>query len=79
MSSFSAGGTAEPVKELLAFIQSKGIKVLNVAGSRASKEPGIGNFVKEVLSLVVLVPGRLQRASALQRSRLSAARPQELQ
>src|SRR5437016_525881 len=50
----SAEGTTDPVKELLAFIQSNGINVLNVAGSRASKEPGIGHFVKDVLSQVLV-------------------------
>src|SRR6266571_1781972 len=32
------------------FIRSNRIKVLNVAGSRASNEPVLGNFVKHVLS-----------------------------
>jgi len=50
----SAGKTVDPVEELRAFIQSNGIKVLNVAGSRASKEPGVGNFVIDVLSQVLV-------------------------
>ena len=49
-----AGGTGDAVEELRAFIQSNGIKVLNVAGSRASKEPGVGNFVIDVLSRVLV-------------------------
>ena len=48
-----AAGTADPVKELRKFIRSNRIKVLNVAGSRASKEPVLGNFVKHVLSQVL--------------------------
>lgn len=31
------------------FIQRHGIRVLNVAGPRASKEPSVGQFVREVL------------------------------
>jgi hypothetical protein len=31
------------------FIAEHGVRVLNVAGPRASKEPGVGAFVKEVL------------------------------
>ena len=36
-------------EDLRVFIQSNGIKVLNVAGSRESKEPGVGSFVSSVL------------------------------
>jgi len=50
----SAGGTADPAKELRAFIRPNRIKVLNVAGSRASEEPGVGNFVIDVLSQVLV-------------------------
>jgi hypothetical protein len=50
----SAGETGDPVEELRAFIQSNGIKVLNVAGSRASKEPAVGDFVMDVLSQVLV-------------------------
>jgi anhydro-N-acetylmuramic acid kinase len=31
------------------FVRDNGIKVLNIAGTRASKEPYVGNFVKQVL------------------------------
>jgi hypothetical protein len=41
--------TPQPGKLLAAFICSKQISRLNVAGSRASKEPGIGEFVQHVL------------------------------
>jgi len=50
----SAAGTADPVKELREFIRSNRIKVLNVAGSRASKEPVLGNFVRHVLSQMLV-------------------------
>jgi hypothetical protein len=43
------GGPASPELALRRFIQDRGIKVLNVAGPRASKEPEVGAFVKEVL------------------------------
>ena len=40
--------------ELKGFILTNRIKVLNVAGSRESKEPSVGDFVKEVLSKALL-------------------------
>jgi hypothetical protein len=45
-------GGALPEERLVRFISDHRIKVLNVAGPRASKEPGIGEFVKDVLSKV---------------------------
>jgi len=33
------------------FVSGNEIKALNVAGPRASKEPEVGEFVKEVLGL----------------------------
>jgi hypothetical protein len=44
------GGSAAPDAELLAFIERHGVKVLNVAGPRASNEPEIANFVTAVLT-----------------------------
>ena len=44
------GGPASPEQTFRRFIQDHGIKVLNVAGPRASKEPEVGAFVREVLS-----------------------------
>ena len=44
-----SGGPASPEQALLGFILEHNIKVLNVAGSRASKEPEVGAFVQEVL------------------------------
>jgi hypothetical protein len=43
------GGPASPEQALLRFIQEHNIKVLNVAGPRASKEAEVGAFVKQVL------------------------------
>jgi hypothetical protein len=39
-------GAADKLK---AFIQDHGVKVLNMAGPRASKEPGVGKFVIRTL------------------------------
>jgi hypothetical protein len=35
--------------EVLRFVRDNNVKVLNIAGTRASKEPYIGKFVKQVL------------------------------
>jgi hypothetical protein len=43
------GGPTSPAQALLRFIQDNKIKVLNVAGPRASKEPEVATFVREVL------------------------------
>jgi hypothetical protein len=43
------GGAALPGQELLRFIQDNKIKMLNVAGPRASKEPEVYGFVKATL------------------------------
>jgi hypothetical protein len=50
------GGAASPARALLRFIQDNQIKVLNVAGPRASKEPEVGAFVKEVLEELLVAP-----------------------
>ncbi|MCL5098402.1 MAG: putative molybdenum carrier protein [Candidatus Omnitrophica bacterium] len=42
--------TANPAEELRQFIAEHGIMVLSVAGPRASKEPGIAEFVKATLT-----------------------------
>jgi len=42
-------GVEDPVGELKAFLQEKSVMVLNVAGPRASKEPGVGEFVMRTL------------------------------
>jgi Circularly permutated YpsA SLOG family len=46
---FRNGGPKSPEMALRRFILEHDIKVLNVAGPRASKEPEVGAFVKEVL------------------------------
>jgi hypothetical protein len=43
------GGPARPELALRQFIQDHRIKVLNVAGPRASGEPEVAAFVREVL------------------------------
>jgi hypothetical protein len=42
-------GPSMPEQKLRRFIYKHRIQILNVAGPRASKEPGVGAFVKEVL------------------------------
>jgi hypothetical protein len=52
--------------ELLTWINERGIKVLNVAGPRASKDPKIYKLVKEVLeSLLILDASRKHILSSL--------------
>ena len=43
-------GGKDPGKKLRDFVADNEIKTLNVAGPRASKEPGVANFVREVLN-----------------------------
>jgi hypothetical protein len=43
-------GVAEAVRRLRRFIEEQGIATLNVAGPRASEEPGNGKFVHAVMS-----------------------------
>lgn len=43
------GGSAAPEQDLLRFIREHKIAVLNVAGPRASKEPEVAAFMREVL------------------------------
>ena len=43
-------GVKDPGKKLRDFVADNEIKTLNVAGPRASKEPGVANFVREVLN-----------------------------
>jgi hypothetical protein len=46
--------TEQPAEKLLEFVTTNRIRVLNVAGSRASKEPGVGDVVKKVLATALL-------------------------
>lgn len=41
--------TASPAQRLREFVEKHNIWVLNIAGSRASEEPGVGDFVAGVL------------------------------
>jgi hypothetical protein len=50
------GDQPMPEQELLRFIREHRIKILNVAGPRASKEPEVAGFVKEVLDKVWPIP-----------------------
>jgi len=43
------GVNFEPAAGLRRFVQEHGIKILNVAGSRESEEPGIGRWVYQVI------------------------------
>ena len=45
----SPSSSYEPARELLRFLSDNNIKVLNVAGTRGSKEPAVAAFVKKVL------------------------------
>ena len=46
----SAEKSRDHALALREFIESNTIRFVNVAGSPASKEPGVGDFVKDVLS-----------------------------
>jgi hypothetical protein len=54
-------------ERLKAFIEEHRVKILNVAGPRASKEPGLGEFVagmlEEVFGRMARVTGNRQRQS----------------
>ena len=56
-------------KRLYGFVQEHGIRVLNVAGPRASTEPDIGEFVRQVLDQAFRggPPGRPSPASGRER------------
>ena len=51
------GGSGLPAQALLRFILVHNIKVLNVAGPRASKEPDVYGFVKDVFVKALEQPG----------------------
>jgi hypothetical protein len=44
------GGPSSPEQPLIRFIRDNRIRVLNVAGPRASTEPGVAAFVQQVLA-----------------------------
>jgi hypothetical protein len=45
-----------PAAQLRRFVAEHGIRVLNVAGPRASGEPGVGRFVRQVLEAAFGTP-----------------------
>ena len=49
----SRAATADPTTALLQFVRSHGIRILNVAGPRASKEPEVAAFTKTVLDALL--------------------------
>ena len=49
----SKAGSNEPESEVTDFIKQHGVKLLNIAGSRESKEPGINLWVQQVLNRAV--------------------------
>jgi hypothetical protein len=49
----SKAASDDPGKMLLEFLAAHQVKVLNVAGPRASKEPDVAAFVQEVLNQVL--------------------------
>jgi hypothetical protein len=52
------GGPALPEQALSRFITDDNLRVLNVAGPRASKEPEVGAFVNEVLEKTLRLLGQ---------------------
>lgn len=56
-------GTPDPGQQLRRFVQEHEIRVLNVAGPRASTEPAVGAFVREVLDLALGPPAHGERGS----------------
>jgi Circularly permutated YpsA SLOG family len=55
------GGREKAQQRLRDFIRQHGINVLNVAGTRASKEPDVGAFVAETLKLALLEDASQER------------------
>jgi len=54
-------GQSSPETELLHFIRSNKVRILNVAGPRASKEPEITSFVREVLDKTLALLSQNQK------------------
>lgn len=53
LADFSRGPVSDQIIEILSFIQSNAIKVLNVAGPRASKDPLIYDKVRRTIKGVI--------------------------
>jgi hypothetical protein len=56
-------GSKNPGKILRRFLDENQIKVLNVAGPRASEEPGAGTLAKKVLRELFARPAQMGRQS----------------
>jgi hypothetical protein len=56
-------GVSDPPRKLQEFVAGNKIRVLNVAGPRASREPGISHFVRSILERT-FPPDLLQRATS---------------
>jgi len=54
----------DPAEELRLFLKANSIRILNVAGARASKEPLIVDFVTETLRIAFSTPLQAQSAPA---------------
>lgn len=52
-------GSKRPESAVMDFIKQHGIKILNIAGSRESKEPHINEWVKQVLERALFSTERL--------------------
>jgi hypothetical protein len=50
---FSRAAIPNPGEALLRFVRTDGIRILNVAGPRASKEPEVAAFTKLVLETML--------------------------
>ena len=62
----------EVADKLWAFFQHHEVKVLNVAGPRASKEPGVGEFVARILEEAL---GEMARSESPPLEELRTTRP----
>ncbi len=53
--------TIEPARAIQEFISRHSIGILNIAGSRESKEPGVYEFTKEILVTALAVATAYKR------------------
>src|ERR1043166_6235412 len=60
----SKSDALDPAEELRLFLKENSIKILNVAGARASKEPLIADFVKQTLRAAFSKPLETQSTPA---------------
>ena len=50
----SREGQGDPVRRLVQFLEGFEVRILNIAGPRASGAPGVGEFIWEVLDGVLV-------------------------